>query len=175
MLAAFANAFRSPDLRKKIFFTLDPCDLPTRFDNPDAECQRRAGEFLPQAGDHRRAARPVLPDQPVLRRCTPAAGDFRVGHHALHHGQHHLATADGGHPASGSAEEEGQAGQTKITQYTRYLTLVLAVLNSTAFVTVAVNDRLFTGCGLGLRQEHLPGRGHDPDDDSRHRRDHVAG
>jgi len=44
------------------------------------------------------------------------------------------------------ALKRGQAGQTKITQYTRYLTLVLAVLNSTAFVTVAVNDRLFVGC-----------------------------
>ena len=49
-------------------------------------------------------------------------------------------------PRLEALKKEGQAGQTKITQYTRYLTLVLAVLNSTAFVTVAVNDRLFTGC-----------------------------
>ena len=45
-------------------------------------------------------------------------------------------------PRLEALKKEGQAGQTKITQYTRYLTLVLAVLNSTAFVTVAVNDRL---------------------------------
>ena len=49
-------------------------------------------------------------------------------------------------PRLEALKKEGQSGQTKITQYTRYLTLVLAVLNATAFVTVAVNDRLFTGC-----------------------------
>src|SRR3954471_4560580 len=49
-------------------------------------------------------------------------------------------------PRLEALKKEGQSGQAKITQYTRYLTIVLAVLNSTAFVTVAVNDRLFTGC-----------------------------
>ena len=49
-------------------------------------------------------------------------------------------------PRLEALKKEGQSGQTKITQYTRYLTLVLAVLNSTAFVTLAVNDQLFVGC-----------------------------
>ena len=49
-------------------------------------------------------------------------------------------------PRLETLKKEGQSGQTKITQYTRYLTLVLAVLNSTAFVTLAVNDQLFVGC-----------------------------
>ena len=79
-------------------------------------------------------------------------------------------------PRLEALKKEGQSGQTKITQYTRYLTLVLAVLNSTAFVTVAVNDRLFTGCtGHRLQQGHLPGRRDDPDHDRRHQRHHVAG
>ena len=79
-------------------------------------------------------------------------------------------------PRLEALKKEGQSGQTKITQYTRYLTLVLAVLNSTAFVTVAVNDRLFTGLHrAGLRQQHLPGHHDDPDHDRRHQRDHVAG
>ena len=43
-------------------------------------------------------------------------------------------------PRLEALKKEGQSGQAKITQYTRYLTLVLAVLNSTAFVTVAVNS-----------------------------------
>ena len=79
-------------------------------------------------------------------------------------------------PRLEALKKEGQSGQTKITQYTRYLTLVLAVLNATAFVTVAVNDRLFTGCtGTGLQQGHLPGRGDDPDHDRGHQRHHVDG
>src|SRR5690349_12354523 len=49
-------------------------------------------------------------------------------------------------PRLEALKKEGQSGQTKITQYTRYLTLVLALLNSTAFVTLAVNDQLFVGC-----------------------------
>lgn len=38
----------------------------------------------------------------------------------------------------------------KITQYTRYLTLVLAVLQATAFVTLATSGQLFQGCSLPL-------------------------
>ena len=53
---------------------------------------------------------------------------------------------------------------------------MLAVLNSTAFVTLAVNDRLFTGCtGIVYTQGHLPDRRDDPDDDRRHQRHHVDG
>src|SRR5918994_1590671 len=60
-------------------------------------------------------------------------------------------------PRLEALKKEGQSGQTKITQYTRYLTLVLAVLNATAFVTVAVNDRLFPGCpGLVYRKDISP-------------------
>jgi preprotein translocase subunit SecY len=39
--------------------------------------------------------------------------------------------------------KEGQAGQAKITQYTRYLTLGLAVLQSSAFVALARSGQLF--------------------------------
>jgi preprotein translocase subunit SecY len=39
--------------------------------------------------------------------------------------------------------KEGQAGQTKLTQYTRYLTLGLGVLQSTTLVTVARSGQLF--------------------------------
>jgi preprotein translocase subunit SecY len=49
-------------------------------------------------------------------------------------------------PKLEALKKEGGAGQQKITQYTRYLTLVLAVLNSTTFVTLAVNGQLFSGC-----------------------------
>src|SRR5690606_40384936 len=39
--------------------------------------------------------------------------------------------------------KEGQSGQAKITQYTRYLTLGLAILQSSAFVALARSGRLF--------------------------------
>ncbi|MGB4136554.1 MAG: preprotein translocase subunit SecY, partial [Microbacterium sp.] len=41
--------------------------------------------------------------------------------------------------------KEGQAGQTKLTQYTRYLTIALALLQSTTLVTVARSGQLFGG------------------------------
>ena len=39
--------------------------------------------------------------------------------------------------------KEGQSGQAKITQYTRYLTLGLAILQSSAFVALARSGQLF--------------------------------
>src|SRR5690606_20504582 len=41
--------------------------------------------------------------------------------------------------------KEGQPGQAKITQYTRYLTLGLAVLQASAFVALARTGQLFGG------------------------------
>ncbi|MCI2957826.1 preprotein translocase subunit SecY [Agromyces atrinae] len=41
--------------------------------------------------------------------------------------------------------KEGQAGQGKLTQYTRYLTIALAVLQSTTLITVARSGALFGG------------------------------
>ena len=40
-------------------------------------------------------------------------------------------------------QKEGQAGQAKLTQYTRYLTIALALLQSTTLVTVARSGQLF--------------------------------
>ncbi|GGF49578.1 protein translocase subunit SecY [Microbacterium sorbitolivorans] len=40
-------------------------------------------------------------------------------------------------------QKEGQAGQAKLTQYTRYLTIALALLQSTTLVTVARTGQLF--------------------------------
>ncbi len=43
--------------------------------------------------------------------------------------------------------KEGQAGQSKLTQYTRYLTIGLAILQSTTLVTVARSGLLFGSSG----------------------------
>jgi preprotein translocase subunit SecY len=41
--------------------------------------------------------------------------------------------------------KEGQAGQARLTQYTRYLTIALGVLQSTTLITVARSGALFSG------------------------------
>ena len=43
-------------------------------------------------------------------------------------------------------KQEGQSGQAKITQYTRYLTVALAVLQSTGIIALARSGRLFPQC-----------------------------
>ncbi len=45
-------------------------------------------------------------------------------------------------------KKEGQSGQNKLTQYTRYLTIALAVLQSTGIVALAVRGQLFADCPL---------------------------
>src|ERR687898_2096720 len=50
-------------------------------------------------------------------------------------------------PRLEALKKEGQAGQAKITQYTRFLTVGLAILQATAFVALArTPGRLFQGC-----------------------------
>jgi preprotein translocase subunit SecY len=54
-------------------------------------------------------------------------------------------------------KKEGQSGQAKITQYTRYLTLGLAVLQASAFVALARTGQLFGGlCELQVIPEDTP-------------------
>src|SRR5207248_8055174 len=40
----------------------------------------------------------------------------------------------------------GQAGQQKLTQYSRYLTVGLAILQSTGFIALARSGQLFSSC-----------------------------
>jgi len=53
-------------------------------------------------------------------------------------------------PRLETLKKEGQAGQQKITQYTRYLTLGLAVLQATGIVALARNNQLIQGCNEDL-------------------------
>jgi preprotein translocase subunit SecY len=48
--------------------------------------------------------------------------------------------------------KEGQAGQNKLTQYTRYLTIALAVLQATSIVALAANGGLLQGCSVEILQ-----------------------
>jgi len=46
--------------------------------------------------------------------------------------------------------KEGQSGQVKMTQYTRYLTIALAILQATSIVALAANGGLLQGCTLDI-------------------------
>ncbi|MQA60359.1 MAG: preprotein translocase subunit SecY [Actinophytocola sp.] len=46
-------------------------------------------------------------------------------------------------------KKEGQAGQAKLTQYTRYLTIALAILQATGVVALAARGNMFQGCEPG--------------------------
>jgi preprotein translocase subunit SecY len=46
--------------------------------------------------------------------------------------------------------KEGQAGQNKMTQYTRYLAVALALLQATSIVALAANGGLLQGCTLDI-------------------------
>ncbi|WP_319445702.1 MULTISPECIES: preprotein translocase subunit SecY [unclassified Mycobacterium] len=48
--------------------------------------------------------------------------------------------------------KEGQAGQAKLTQYTRYLTIALAILQATSIVALAANGGLLQGCSVDILQ-----------------------
>jgi preprotein translocase subunit SecY len=49
-------------------------------------------------------------------------------------------------PRLETLKNEGQSGQAKITQYTRYLTIGLAILQSTGYIELARSGTLFPGC-----------------------------
>ena len=122
VLTAFGRAFRTPDLRKKLLFTLaiiastgSARVVPT----PGVVLRRRPALHRGRRGRQRA----LRPDQPVQRRRAAAAVDLRARDHAVHHGEHHLAAARRGHPAARDPQEGGPGGQAKITQYTRYLTI----------------------------------------------------
>ena len=49
-------------------------------------------------------------------------------------------------PRFDDLHKEGQTGQTKLTQYTRYLTIFLGILQSTTMISLARSGNLFAGC-----------------------------
>ena len=62
-------------------------------------------------------------------------------------------------PRLETLKQEGQAGQAKITQYTRYLTVGLAVLQSTGYIQLARSGTLFNGCGTATNNPLIPNDG----------------
>jgi preprotein translocase subunit SecY len=148
-LSAFASALRTPDLRKKILFTLGIIAL------------FRLGSVTPTPGV----------DYSAVQTCVASVeGNSLYGLINLFSGGALLQLSIFALgimpyitasiilqlmtvviPRLEALKKEGQAGQAQITQYTRYLTVALAILQSTGIVALArTPGNLFQGCNADL-------------------------
>ena len=145
MVSAFLNAFRTPDLRKKILFTLGilvlfrlGSSIPTPNVNMVSirECAQLSAE------QNSLYTMVNLFSGGALLRLTI----FALGIMPYITSSIILQLLVVVIPKLEQLKKEGSAGQEKITQYTRWLTIVLAVLQATSFTMMAVNGQLFPGC-----------------------------
>ncbi len=148
MLGAFASAFRTPDLRKKLLFVLLIVAV------------FRLGSQIPTPGVN----------VPNVQSCFEATKDsgvyglinlfsggallqltiFALGIMPYITASIILQLLVVVIPRLEALKKEGQSGQTKITQYTRYLTLALAVLQATGITALARTGNLLQGCTKSL-------------------------
>ncbi len=148
MLRAFANAFRTPDLRRKMLFVLAIIAI------------FRLGSQVPAPGVHVANVQSCLDDvgnTGIYSLINLFSGGallqltiFALGIMPYITASIILQLLVVVIPRLEALKKEGQAGQTKITQYTRYLTLGLAILQATGIVALARNKALFQGCEADL-------------------------
>ena len=145
MLSAFSSAFRTPDLRKKLLFTVAIVAV------------YRLGATLPSPGVSYTNVQncidtwtPRTSGAGVLTLLNLFSGGallqlsvFALGIMPYITASIILQLLTVVIPRLEQLRKEGQSGQAKITQYTRYLTLGLAVLQSAAFVALARTGQLF--------------------------------
>ena len=154
MLGAFVRAFRTPDLRRKLLFTIG---IMVVF---------RAGSFLPTPGV----------SYPNVQTCVnDTRGNDLLGIVNLFSGGALLQLSVFALgimpyitasiivqllrvviPRFEALHLEGQAGQSKLTQYTRYLTIGLAILQSTTIIAMARSGNLFSGCAVKVIPNDTP-------------------
>ncbi|MQA23907.1 MAG: preprotein translocase subunit SecY [Micromonosporaceae bacterium] len=146
MLSAFISAFKTPDLRKKLLFTLLIIAI-YRFGatlpSPGVSYSN-VQECLKYIGQADRGGADVF----TLLNLFSGGALLQLSVFAL--GIMPYITASiilqllvVVIPRLEQLKKEGQAGQAKITQYTRYLTLGLAVLQSSGFIALAKSGQLF--------------------------------
>jgi len=155
MLTAFYQAFRTPDLRKKLLFTLFIIVI------------FRLGASLPTPGVSESAVHTCLNVQKsgILGLVNLLSGGallkltvFALGIMPYITASIILQLLAVVIPRLEALRQEGPSGTAKITQYTRYLTIGLAILQSTAIVALAENPtELFgTACSKTLLvNEHV--------------------
>ncbi len=158
MLSAFISSLRTPDLRRKILFTLGIVIL------------YRVGASIPSPGVN----------YPNVQKCVAqvSGGDsaqiyslinlfsggallhltvFAVGIMPYITASIIVQLLGVVIPRFEQLRKEGQAGQAKLTQYTRYLTVALAILQATSIVALAANGGLLQGCTLDIIQGQSEG------------------
>ena len=145
MLGAFAQAFRTPDLRRKLLFTMGIIAI------------FRIGSYIPTPGvDYANVQQcvAVTQDNDVLGLINLFSGGALLQLSVFALGIMPYITASiivqllrVVIPHFEALHKEGQSGTAKLTQYTRYLTIFLAVLQATTIVTTARTGVLFGGCG----------------------------
>jgi preprotein translocase subunit SecY len=147
MLTAFIRAFRTPDLRKKLLFTIAIIAL------------FRFGSTLPVPGIDERNVSTCS----GIAAQSGAANVYQIVDLLSGNALRYMSVFALGImpyitasiilqlltvviPRLETLKNEGQAGTAKITQYTRYLTIGLAILQSTGFIELARSGQLFEGC-----------------------------
>jgi preprotein translocase subunit SecY len=144
VLGAFANAFRTPDLRRKLLFVLLILAV------------FRLGSQIPTPGVNVANVQhcfDITKNEGIYGLINLFSGGallqltiFALGIMPYITASIILQLLVVVIPRLEALKEEGQAGQTKITQYTRYLTLALAILQATGIVALARNRQLLQGC-----------------------------
>jgi preprotein translocase subunit SecY len=121
VLTAFARAFKTPDLRRRFCSPVDHHAVPPRRARPTPGVSYPlVQQCISRRGQQQRAARP---DQPVQRRRAAAVDVFALGIMPYITASIIVQLLDVVIPRFEALKKEGQAGQTKMTQYTRYLTI----------------------------------------------------
>jgi preprotein translocase subunit SecY len=149
MLSAFGKAFKTPDLRKKIFFTLSIMAL------------FRFGSVVPTPGVSYTNVKECLATTEsggLFGLINLFSGGALIQLSVFALGIMPYITASiivqlltVVIPRFEALKKEGQSGTAKLTQYTRYLTIGLAVLQSTGLIAVArTRGRLIAGCNLDI-------------------------
>ncbi|MFE9662226.1 MULTISPECIES: preprotein translocase subunit SecY [unclassified Streptomyces] len=147
MLSAFSRAFKTPDLRKKLLFTLGIIVI------------YRIGTHVPIPGVNYENVQfcvdQAKSSQGLFGLVNMLSGGallqitvFALGIMPYITASIILQLLTVVIPRLEALKKEGQAGTAKITQYTRYLTMALAVLQGTGLVATARTGTLFQGCSM---------------------------
>ncbi|MEX0913804.1 MAG: preprotein translocase subunit SecY [Demequina sp.] len=146
MLSGFMSAFRTPDLRKKIFFTLGIIALyrvGVSIPTPGVDygniqlCQAGHSGGTNQAFE----VLNLFSGGALLQLSVFALGIMPYITAAIIVQLLRVLI-----PRFETLHKEGAEGQAKLTQYTRYITVGFAALQSASFITLARNDVFFPTC-----------------------------
>ena len=151
MLGAFASAFRTPDLRKKLLFValiIAIFRLGSQIPAPGVNVAN-VQECFNQTKDSGVYGLINLFSGGALLQLTI----FALGIMPYITASIILQLLVVVIPRLEALKKEGQSGQAKITQYTRYLTLALAILQATGIVALARSGNLLQGCTKSLLYE----------------------